>query len=148
MLHLANRAYIKNTVSRAVLLVSLISVPSAPLHSSCKKDHLVLLKRGKKKKENKKSHIFQWIYCREQFLRPFCWREGNWIYQFLKHARACRKEKGGTETSSQVVSHSWAPISQAGPEEGGQLPSSPCNLVADRKQFCGLNPANSKPSPC
>lgn len=59
MLHLANRAYIKNTVSRAVLLVSLIFVPSLPLHSSCKKDHLVLLKRGKKKKEKLKSHIFQ-----------------------------------------------------------------------------------------
>lgn len=58
MLHLANRAYIKNTVSRAVLLVSLIFVPSPPLHSSCKKDHLVLLKRRKKKRKNKKATFF------------------------------------------------------------------------------------------
>lgn len=146
MLHLANRAYIKNTVSRAVLLVPLISVPSPPLHSSCCEERSHYAVKKGEKKEKQKSHIFQWICCREQFLCPFCWREGNWIYPFLKHARACKKEKWGTETNGCASFLSVYFPAQS--KEGGQLPSSPCNLVADRKQFCGLNPANSKPSPC
>lgn len=46
MLRLANRAHMKNTVSRPALLVLLISVLSPLLHISCKKDDLLLLKRG------------------------------------------------------------------------------------------------------
>lgn len=38
----------------------------------------------------------------EDHLFLFCWREGNWIYRFLKHARVCKKAKGVIETNSCV----------------------------------------------
>lgn len=43
-----------------------------------------------------------------------------------------------------IVKLSLGPGFHSGPEEG-QLPPSSCGLVADRKQFCGLNPEQALP---
>lgn len=95
MLHLANRAYIKNTVSRAVLLVSLISVPSAPLHSSCKKDHFVLLKRGKKKRKTKKATFFnEFIVGSSSYVHPAGGKEIEFINSSSMPERVGKKKEG------------------------------------------------------